>query len=68
MPYRIKISLLALGVVLGYGSAIGRAWYGHGWYHHARHPDGGCHEHHEAPVQPRTSPKTPASKTPQSTI
>jgi hypothetical protein len=38
MPYRMKIVLLALGVVLGYGSAIAHAAHWHG--HHDMH----CHD------------------------
>lgn len=43
--FRIRVVLLSLGVVLGYGSAIGRAWYGHGWYdHHHGHRHDGCRD------------------------
>jgi hypothetical protein len=34
--YRLKVILLSLGVLIGYGSAAARAFYwherGHGWY------------------------------------
>jgi hypothetical protein len=39
MPYRMKIVLLGLGVVLGYGSAIAHAAHWHG-YRHAHCHDG----------------------------
>jgi hypothetical protein len=42
MPYRLKIVLLALGVVLGYGSAIAHAAHWHGY--HTMH----CHDGHHA--------------------
>jgi hypothetical protein len=48
--YRLKVILLSLGVLVGYGAAAGRAFYwhehGHGWYGGHRH--GGydpCHRH-----------------------
>lgn len=59
MRHRFKIGLLALGVVLGYGSAIGRAWAGHGWYDRAGHHRDGCHPLGE-PGQPQ-SPAAPAA-------
>lgn len=36
--YRVKVVLLSLGVVLGFGSAIARQ---HDWHHHAHHGPGG---------------------------
>jgi hypothetical protein len=42
--YRLKVILLSLGVLVGYGAAAGRAFY---WHEHGRGWYGGhdCHEH-----------------------
>jgi hypothetical protein len=34
--YRLKVALLALGVVFGYGSGFARLYYGHQYYGHQR--------------------------------
>lgn len=35
--YRLRVALLALGVLFGYGSAIRHFAYGHGRWHHHMH-------------------------------
>jgi len=53
--YRLKVILLSLGVLVGYGAAAGHAFYwhehGHGWYggHH-------CHEHGDGAEPEKPTP------------
>lgn len=47
--YRLKVILLSLGVLVGYGAAAGRAFYwhehGHRWYGGQGHRHDRCHDH-----------------------
>jgi hypothetical protein len=42
MPHRFKIALLALGVLLGYGSGFAHLQH---WHHH--HGDDDCDSHYD---------------------
>jgi hypothetical protein len=63
--YHVKVTLLTLGVLLGFGSAIARYGFGyhmgpgcHGWHHghhghyHHHHHDCGCDGDEAAPSAP----------------
>ncbi|MET0387495.1 MAG: hypothetical protein ABW321_16110 [Polyangiales bacterium] len=64
--YRIRIALLTLGVMFGYGSAIARGFYGHGHchHHHGHHGYGGRDFHwdddYDHPDKPPANPRTGA--------
>jgi hypothetical protein len=49
--YRIRIALLALGVLFGYGSAVRHFSYGHAHWHH-EHCGWADHDTPERPAKP----------------